>query len=522
VEKENGMKSYRFTLVFLCITALLGGYAYWDYSRTGAMEEKKQAALNLFKIKPETVVRAEINAKNYKIVLEKKADQWQLLEPLVDSGDTPSIFTFLTTVTGEKSLETVTEGTDIKWDVYGLDKPVTSLALKASDGTSSSIKIGSVKAYDANLYARVGDENRVFLVGSSWDVHLSKTAREFRDKRLMRLDPIQPFDSLEIKTTAPLSQVSLVKPAGGSWKFKDDSFAKHAFPVSGPAVESYIDQMKTLRALDFADDDKSAPGVLEKRGLKTPAVEVKMQSLASIGQTVYDVAFSAPHASDPNVFAISSEVKPVLSVFKTAASSAISLKKAEDFFDKKSPFQFKVTDVAKINIQTKDVTTTIEKRGTDWVQTSDQVKAEPGKVDAFLTHLSQLEAVRFLPPTPSSKATSQKSAGAAKIILSSAGGKTLYELNWADLVTENASKKPGDAAKSSSPEHRDEYGDVTPQAQYHPAHVVLAEPCLACSEWTVGIPAASITQLEISGIFKKAGAAAQPTPAPAASPALKK
>lgn len=480
------MKNFRWTLVFGLVVAGLVAFTVYDYKRSNQVEEKKNEEAKIVPFKTDDVSRIEIRAKDAKIVMEKKDGKWKLLEPVQDSGDTQSILSLLASVEGEKVKETVVEGPDVAWTPYGLDQPVTAFKVTSNDGQTRELQIGSIKAYDGSLYGRLGDEKRVVLVSSNWDVQLSKPVREFRDKHLFRQDPAPAFDSIEIQVneTDQKSNVHLKKVDGKKWELVG---AKDPYPVSEEAVNAYIDQVKSLRAVDFGEE-KDGKGVLSKSGLAQPGLIVRLQEGE---KNPFEIKAEAPPKKEGaeigNLHVVSSDVQPVLSVYQSGLNGL--KKREEDFYDKKLPFQFTVGEVGRVKIATPSVTAELVKEGDKWVPADKglQKDVDSGRLNEMLGKLSKLEAIRFLQPIrKGQKPPSWK--GESSIELSKASGEPVFDFAWGEAVVEKAA-------------------GGKPETRYLPARTTRVDR-------VIGVPEASVNDLALASILKEKP---QPSPTPSAT-----
>ena len=542
-------KSQRTTLIAVIVVVLLGSFAIWDGSKAKKEEAKKAQDLLLIPYMAEEVTGLEIINKINRVELKKITDSkdaavsagasdapvsvgsWVMLSPIHDQADSLMIQTMLTSFQTQKSHETVVEGADIQWSVYGLDHPVTTLKVIAG-GQTTTLQIGSIKAYNSDLYARVDQQNRVLLVGSDWDENLSRLPREFRDKRLIRVGEDVEFSRVEVESAAsgklPAHRLVFVQkdrkwtaqqnPRGAANKASKDS-GSGSETLSEMPVISFIEQIKSARALDFLDDDKGAPGVLNKDGLLKPATTVRLFPEAKVGAekkvpAPIVLSFAALEKGKANVAAVSSELKPVLSVY---SSFVEGLKKPlTDFFDKLAPFHFKASDVTRVRIQTKGslsqfpLNLELAKQGENWVVATNGLhkQIDSGKLNEMIKRIGELEAVRFIHPLPKSEKMSDNKSDqmnnkmSNRIELLRADGAKVFDLQWGDLISEKKDVKlPGESAPELP-------GQV--EAQFLAAST-------SQSKWLLGIPEGSVKDLglnaAISDIVKVPAASASPAPA---------
>ena len=427
------MRSFHWTLLFALIIAALVAFTVFDTKRTEKIETKKEQDLNVLRIEPDLVTKFEIIPRGgQSLVVEKKGEDWFLLSPIQEPADNQEAKNFLISIKAERTIETVAEGSEANPKTYGLDAPPYEVRLTATDGRTQTFKIGSVKAYDGNIYARIDDENKIRLVSSSWDVILAKKLGDFRNKNLYRDPESKPsvVHRIEITQAGPeLPKKFVFQREKEEWKMLE---GPTDLPVSSSKVDGYLSLIKALRAQDFHAEDKSD---LKKFHLSPPGVQVK---LVAKGETFFTLEMSNPQERG-DAYATSTDIKPIVSIFKVAAEPIY--RKADSFFDKKIPFAFDVKEAAKLHIQTAALNGTFEKKDGAWVMTGKSLQKEPdgAKIESLIERIGQLEALRVFeaigkaPP----KFTST-------ITISRADGTTLLSLSWGPerIESRNSDQKP--------------------------------------------------------------------------------
>lgn len=537
------MKSFRWTFVFGCLVAGLAAFAIFDFKKAEKQQEQKEKDAAVVRIQTKDVVRFELVTRAGSTVVEKagsnappkndaKSDsqagepkddgggQWRLTAPLEDVADTPAVMTFLSTLESEKVKDTVIEGDGISWATYGLDVPVTRLKVKGADGREQEVKIGAVKAYDGSLYARIGDENKVLLVESSWDAHLSKPAREFRDKKLFRSSSVPAYDSIEIVSSpqgpksAQASTLSL-KKVDGVWKIPADA---HPFPLSNDAITVYIEQIRNLRVLDFLDESPKDSAKGAKAGLAKPELVVRLREG---DHPPFEVKFAAVKnggksegkGEDANPVAVSTDLAVLATVFK---SSVESLKmRAEDFYDKKLPFQFSVADVGRVSVKSAKLTADFLKEGGAWVPADkgSGKEVDGAKIDGLLSKLNHLEAIRFLQPIK--KGESPKLASESVIKLAKAGGEPVFELAWGDAIADKGAGA-GKKSKSNKFKHPQLNHPGQPDGAMDGEELAVRYHSARTSQTDrqIGVSEGDLSDLELDKLLKEK----KPQPTPTATP----
>ena len=564
------MNSSQKTILATLVVVALGSFAIWDGSRKEQSEKKADEAKLIVPFETADIAALEFsNNQGQRIVLERivksasteansknsnekaappvpqSADigQWKMVAPLADSADSLTIESVLSTLKTEKSREVVAQGKEVNWAIFGLDHPVTTLKVtvhgksaaanpartdktpektpeKTPDTMTETIEIGGVKAYDSSLYARIDHGDKVVLVSSIWDVILSKLPREYRDKRLVRDHEGSDFSKIEFTESGdklhPASHLSLTQK-NHKWFLDDGVAADSLEPISEIAVINYLSQIMAARANEFVLDDKTASGALKSNGLMPPLSQVKLYTAEKTSENpsektsplklAVELAFAAVQKDKPNVAAISSDFRPIVRVFSSFVEGLH--KPAKAFFDKLAPFQFKVAEVAKMQIQTKGslaeepLDIELEKRGNDWVVATKglQKQIDNSKLKDMIQRISELEAVRFVQPistvptahellpkkikttAPAGQNLNQNlSQMSNRITLKRADNSLVFELRWGDLLFEKSD------VSGLSPEDAKLPGQV--EAQF-----VATET--SQSKWLMGVPEGSMKDLGI-------------------------
>lgn len=456
------MKSFRLTLVFGIAVALLSIFAIYDFKRATRVEEQKEKGLALMQMKVDEVQRIELNRPMGRVVLEKKDEEWMLLAPLQDHADANEVRSLLSSLEAEKALETVVEGDGVDLATYGLEKPVLVLKLVSKEGRTLEIELGSVKAYDGNLYARIGDEKKILLVGQSWDSHLNKPTGEFRDKHLIRKPPesVARLEILQTEKGYP-KEIRLQKE-DGHWRLLNSA---ESYPLSDESIEAYIEQVKALRFVEVLDDDKNAVGLRKKRGLDVPALQIRLG--LDPKDPGAELRVAGLKEGELHAAAESRDLDGIVSVYRVAAEGL--KKQLEDFFDRKLPFRFVVSDVEWMQIDSPELKATFQKRGDQWepVDKALQASVDGAKLRELVDGIAGLQVDRFLPPTRMGEVPAGLQ-DPSKIMLKKANGELVFEIRW---------------------------GESDKERKYHPARTNKVDRM-------IGIAEAAITDLKLASLVK--------------------
>jgi hypothetical protein len=474
------MKSFRWTLIAVALVAALFVFTIYDFKRSESTQEQSEKEKSIIKLNLSDIIRVEVLNRMGSIVVEKQDGEWHLTSPVKDKADTQAIESLLSQIEGEKTISTVVEGDNIQFETFGLKQPVTRLKLQVQDGKSEEIKIGAIKAFDGNLYAQIDDEKRVSLVSQSWDSLLAKSPNDLRDKHLLRTD-FNAEDLMKIEFKSP--DFTLVK-VGPHWKMAKGAID---FPLVDDFIKQFIDKLKGTRALN-----------LHKHEPIKAAYEI---SLFNKVKPFFHASLGEEKKADrgaATVEAQSSDYQDGLTL--TAAVVETLRRTPQDFYDKKFAFQFSASDVARIEIESNDLKAKFNgkfiKKGDNWesVEPALQNRVDSSKLNALVTKLSGLQAVRVLDSIEKTKKLKNQS----RIILMKAQGEPVFEFAWGDVAIEKATAS-------------------RPEARYYLAHTNKADVILGVSE-------GEVKGLGLDNLLKEApkattlpGASPSSSPSPAPS-----
>lgn len=462
------MKNFRWTFVFGAVIAALIAFTVFDQNRAEKSEEAKQKASQFAPYKEDEIVRIEIKGRGAPDrVLEKKEDSWHLLQPIQDTADAQQVANLLFQLVNEKSLDTVVEAPNVDLATYGLQNVEQSMTIQTKSGEKRTVSIGSIKAYDGSLYARINDENRILLASTIWDAMLSKPVNELRDKRVYRGKTDVKITSITIEGEGQSIQLKLEDKV---WKMVRPS--NFNLPVSTDAVKKYIDEVQSARAMEYTEVSSADA---KKLGLGPGSYLISLQ--AEGDPKPFQLTLAKPITEGGDSIASSSDIPVGVKIYSSAVKE---LKKtAEDFLDKKAPFKFDLEQASRVEVSAPHVTPAVNaefaKNGEKWTLASQpasdsgQKASDTPKLNELLTSLQKLEAMRFLKTAPKSKADSL-------VRVKDASGKIVFELVWGDPITEKGAEG---------------------------VEVKVVPVKVSTSDRWLGVPEASITSLPLNELVAK-------------------
>jgi len=182
--------------VYLLILAAL---AAWLYFVEIKQKDKKQAdedkASKIVNIEKDQIVQIDLKSGDGVNIELKKPDEWVITAPLNTRADQAAVGSLLLSATDARSEKIVLEK-DVKWEEYGLEKPVFSVALTTKDG-KTEILFGESNPSKTSYYVRIGGDPRLFLVSDTLKNSLNKPFFDLRDKTVITIAP-EDVDRIQI------------------------------------------------------------------------------------------------------------------------------------------------------------------------------------------------------------------------------------------------------------------------------------------------------------------------------------
>ena len=373
------MKGFRSFLLLLVVAAALGGYVYFYESKQelGGPEKKQEkvfADVQSDKIDQVTVKPAE----GEKTTLGKQGAGWQMTQPVAVAADEAEISGITSNLASLEVQRVVDEqATDFKQ--YGLDPPRIEVSFK-SGGKDHTLMLGQKTPTGSDMYARVPDKPRVFLVSSYLESTFNKSTFDLRDKTILKIDrdKIDRVDVINADRTVTFAK------KGAEWRITAPFDARADFS----AIESILGRLNASPMKSIVKPEVTDPKELQEYGLDKPEATVRIgtgsaQAGLAIGKSAGDGVVYAKDLSRPLVFTVESAL-------------ADELKKPADDFRVKDLFDSRAFNTARVEAVRQGQTFVFEKDKDAWKQVSPAAKvADTAKVEALLTALSNTRATGF-------------------------------------------------------------------------------------------------------------------------------
>ena len=283
------------TAALVLVLAGLVGYIYYldrTPPETDSAKEKPFAA-----IKADDIEEVQITAGGEATRLKKSGTTWSIVEPVQAEADGGELST-LTSDLASLEIGRVVDEKPADLKAFGLEPARVDVRFKVKGQPAErQVLLGDKTATGGDLYARLPESPRVFLVPSHLEAAFNKSAFALRDKAVLKVDR-QKADGLEL--TAGSTQLAFAK-SGENWSIVKPITARADYG----AVEGAIERLSSAQMQGLADDQNGPP---KQYGLDAPTATLTIKTGSSnatltLGKTENAVVY-ARDASRPLVFTV--------------------------------------------------------------------------------------------------------------------------------------------------------------------------------------------------------------------------
>ncbi|MFZ2445472.1 MAG: DUF4340 domain-containing protein [Syntrophobacteraceae bacterium] len=239
---------WRNTAVYLIILLLVGGYFY--YFEVVRKEEKQAAekeSKRVFSFNPEAVTAIEVAVGRGQPVRVEKKDGWRIVKPVGSEVDRSSFDSFFGALRGLDTVRKLGPAPE-KLEAFGLADPPLKIRFEAG-GEWFELAVGGLNPAGDARYARKAGGADIFLIDQLAFQSLDVGLKELRKKELFawRTDQVLAMD-VEWRSG---EKVRFERREGEKeWT----AAGRPELKIKGAKLDSLIDQVRWLRAVDFLDE----------------------------------------------------------------------------------------------------------------------------------------------------------------------------------------------------------------------------------------------------------------------------
>ena len=380
------MRGIRSTLILFVIALGLGLYIYFIESErptSVAQAELEQ----VFPFESDDVTRLAVTAETgERTVIEKTEDRWHLSEPFdgnVDVTKAVSLSSSLATLELQRVVAEPEDAPDLS--IFGLAEPRIIVGV-TTETDEQQLLIGDRTPTGNDLYATVGDSDRIFLISGFLDSTFNQTTFDLRDKTILNItrDQVDGLeisgDQLNIQLRKTESQWALVRP-----------IAAH---TDLGATDGIVGQLSTGQMSSVEEENADD---LEPYGLDTPTLSISV----GLGSSTATLLLGTP-TSMGTVYARDASRDLVFTVDQSLVTE---LRQGVEAYRRRDLFTFRPFNATALELDVEGerwnfekVEATGEEETDSWRRTSpDTETVDQGPMDDLLAKFSNLRAESFEP-----------------------------------------------------------------------------------------------------------------------------
>jgi hypothetical protein len=360
------------------LLAVLSGVVWWAQrhpqstgTSTSNVNTPKLASIPDAQIQQITVTKKD----SPPVVLAHQSGKWSLTAPqnlAADQDAAKSMASSLDPVTADNVVED--KPTDLS--KYGLAAPSLVVAVQQTNGKSQDLYFGDDVPAGSLVYARVGNDPKVYAVSSSVKTAFDKTANDLRDKRLLTFDPSKVT---RVEVDSSKGDIEFGKNNQNDWQIiKPQPYRAEGFQVE-----------ELLRRLGDAKMDLSGNAEDAK---KAASNFVTGQHVATAKVTDASGTQDLDVRKKGDDFFAKSSV--VAGVYKIPSDLGKEFEKSVDDYRTKKIFDFGFSDLSKLEVQQGTADKVYVRSGSDWKLNGQTM--DPGSVQALIDKLRDLSATKFV------------------------------------------------------------------------------------------------------------------------------
>ena len=389
------MRGLRSTIALLVVLAGLSAYIYFVTWKTPATDtattlQKVFASLDAGKIE-EVRITSESGDLT---TLKKGGGVWEVASPISAKADDATVSSLASSL-GSIEVSRVIDENPTDLAEYGLAAPRFGVEFKATgDTTYRSLLFGRTTPTGADVFAKRGDEKRVFLVASYQEMTFNKSTFDLRDKALLAVDRAK-VDGLEMllagKTVLQLAR------EGTNWNMTKPLQVRADYG----SVEGLIGRLQTA-AMKSSVTDNASTADLKKYGLDKPTAELNLM-LGSAKATLV-LGAKTPGNTDNAYYARDTSKAAVVTI---DAALVDEFRKSANDYRRKDIFEFRAFNAERLEI-TRDgqsvvferVKSQVKEKPDTWRRVSPNAgDVDTMKMETFFAKIENTRASSFVAST---------------------------------------------------------------------------------------------------------------------------
>ena len=379
------MRGLRFIILVL-VAIPLGWYAYHD-STKGPIDDSPKRD-KVFAVEADKIDELEIKSESGdRTTLRRKGSDWEIVQPITASADQAAV-SGITSNLSSVEIQRVIEENPADLKEFGLAAPRVEVAFKAN-GQQRRLQLGQKTPSGTDVYAKLADAKKVFLVPSFLDSTFNRSSFDLRDKSVLKLDR-EKIDTVDVTAGG---RTTRFEKKSGEWQIVEPPSGRAEFG----AIDGLVSRVSSVQMKSLVPDAND----LKKYGLDMPTVTVRLGSGSSqatllIGGSAETGSAYAKDLSRPAVFTIETAL---LDDLKKDASEY----RQKDLFDARSFNTTRLEIVRNGQTTVFEKTKVKDKDGKEqekWRQTAPAARdVDAAKIEALISAATGARATGFVDST---------------------------------------------------------------------------------------------------------------------------
>lgn len=379
---------FKATIALSLLLLILGGYLY--YVELPSDKKKEEAEIKqkrLYTFSEPSITNMTIQNASGEVIefLHDPAhpeEKWRIIRP-VEALANDAAASMLASQIERLEAGRVVEEKPEALNEFGLDPPAHSVIITLNRVDTEILEVGNESLTGNEVYVRKGEGTPVYLVPAAIKKLLNKDLRGWRQQEVLRF---AATDVKRVQIESPRQQLDLARDGEG-WQIKKPIQSK-GDPME---VSNLLGSLSSLRGEDFIDDRKEE----RKKEFGAPVLKVHLL----IAEIEREARFYKLPNDPEAVYAVTTPLAPI---YKLSAQALKALEEpAATYRDKRAVDLGGSASVEQIVLKKKGETETLEKKEGSWsIRGTSKKVADPGKVNALLSDLSDLRVARFLEAAP--------------------------------------------------------------------------------------------------------------------------
>jgi len=362
------------------VLAGLGLYLYAvEFPAKESQEREETVKKKVLKLEEQAITSLIFKTDRDELVFERNAERgWMLIKPLRTEADTREIQSLIRALV-MASVHRVVEENPTALSPFGLDKPVTTITVKAGIG-EDTLSIGDTGPLSSTLYVLRQSDHALLLTDMAPKDFVNKSLMTFMRKDILHLTQ---GDVDRLRLTYPTTEIVLYRISDKpkpKWKIR--------YPIEAEA------DLNEVRILLFRLEDLKAMGVVDPGPARDALVKTLTQAKVKITlHTADGEQMVKLYQPDPSSGEAIAETTPDAPLYRVNPTFVKDFTKELFHLQDKRLLGVDYTNITMLAVKTRTEQFTLINQNGDWVlEDRPTEKLNQQAVDLFVSRVANVPA----------------------------------------------------------------------------------------------------------------------------------